>query len=165
MDVSRVFSALAATLALMAASADGAGAATVSVVDGTLRYQAGLGEINTFVLARSGSTWSIADPGADTIVADDVTCHVVIDDNHAECSAPVQVVLVQLGGEDDTAMLDASAAPPGGTRLEGGDGNDVLLGGGGADVLVGGAGADVLSGGGGPDTATYADRTAAVAVG
>src|SRR3954462_7509722 len=126
MDVSRVFSALAATLALMAASADGAAARTASRGGGALRYQAGLGEINTFVLARSGSTWSIADPGADTIVPDDVTCPVVTADNPAECSDPVQDVLVQPGGEDDAAMLDASAAPPGGTGLDGGDGNDVL---------------------------------------
>jgi Ca2+-binding RTX toxin-like protein len=164
MDVSRVLTALAATLALMAASAGAASAATVSVVSGTLRYQAGLGEINTFVLSRSGSTWSIADLGADTIVPDDVTCHVVIDDNRAECSDPVQDVLVQLGGEDDTATLDASASAPGGTRLDGGDGNDVLLGGGGADVLVGGTGSDVMSGGGGVDTVTYADRSAPLAV-
>jgi Ca2+-binding RTX toxin-like protein len=162
MDVSRV---LAATLVLMAIPAGRADAADVSVVGGTLRYVAGLGEINTLVISHAGSTWSIDDLGSDSIVSGNGCVTGPPPGFHADCADPVQDVVVSLGGEDDTATLDASAAPPGGTVLDGGDGTDVLSGGGGADLLVGGAGGDVMSGGGGFDTVTYADRAAPVAVG
>jgi hypothetical protein len=164
MDVSRVLTALAATLALMAFFAGAARAATVSVVGGTLRYTANLGEANTLVISHAGSTWSIDDLGSDSIVSGAGCATGPPPGFHADCADPVQDVVVQLGNADDVAMLDASVAPPGGARLEGGDGNDALLGGGGPDVLVGGAGADTMSGGGGVDTVTYDDRAAPVVV-
>jgi ELWxxDGT repeat protein len=53
-----------------------------------------------------------------------------------------------LGG-DDIADLSACRLV---TRMDGGDGNDVILGGGMADMLLGGNGADLLAGGLGADT-------------
>ena len=72
------------------------------------------------------------------------------------------------GYHDD--IISGSAAA---NRLQGMDGNDVLVGrggndrlegGAGNDVLVGGAGNDILAGGTGTDTADYADATAGVQV-
>ena len=47
-------------------------------------------------------------------------------------------------------------------RLDGGDGDDLLLGGAGDDLLIGGRGDDELDGGAGVDTASYADAASAI---
>lgn len=60
-------------------------------------------------------------------------------------------VIVNGNGSGDTLTLAASLGTIQG-KLNGGDGDDVLVGGGGADTLIGGLGIDSMSGNGGDDS-------------
>ncbi|MCI0347498.1 MAG: calcium-binding protein, partial [Chloroflexi bacterium] len=69
-------------------------------------------------------------------------------------------LLVINGGEGDDIISAASVTAGSiGLRLDGGDGDDILLGGAGDDILDGGDGDDVLIGGGGNDTFLNGETT------
>ncbi len=63
-------------------------------------------------------------------------------------------------GNNDNDVLSVSAAFTGATRLNGGNGDDILTGGSGNDTLIGGAGNDRLAGGLGNDTYVFATASA-----
>jgi Ca2+-binding RTX toxin-like protein len=66
-----------------------------------------------------------------------------------------QVQVNGLGGNDRaTGSTGLAALLPGGLRVDGGDGDDVLTGGDSNDTITGGAGDDILFGGAGNDTLT-----------
>jgi Ca2+-binding RTX toxin-like protein len=181
---------LAACLALGAASAASANAATVSTGSGTLTYTAANNEANQTVVSLAGGTYTVSDSGA-TITAG-AGCSSV-NATKATCGgAGVSSITVSAGNLSNLVWITAPTKATvfggdGNDNLIGGAGNDILVGCGGNDQISGGAGADLLfdglfcAGGGndtldgsagpdaifggpGTDTVTYASRTAPVFV-
>jgi hypothetical protein len=164
--------ALAALLGALAAPA-AAPAATIGVANADghkyLRYTAAGGEVNDLrVSAGPSNTLLFTDPGA-TIKATGAACNSV-SAHEARCDAgAAPVVGASLGDRDDRFVNDAGKSAlvggdEGDDRLTGGPADEGLWGGDGNDTLDGRGGADLLSGQAGVDTASYADRTASVAV-
>ena len=162
----------AALLAALAAPA-AAPAATLGVANATghkyLRYTAAAGEVNDLrVSAGPSNTLLFTDPGA-TISANGAACD-PISAHQASCDAGAAAAVgVSLGDRDDRFVNDAAKSAlvggdEGNDRLAGGPADEGLWGGAGNDTLDGRGGADRLSGQAGVDAASYADRTASVAV-
>ena len=146
--------ALALALALAARPA-AARAATVSILRGTIGYEAGPGEANSVTVTRAPAAYRIADPG--TSISVGAGCARVTA-NLVECAATgVKKLDLRLGDGDDFATVSVLAASTirggeGSDRIEGGQGDDNLFGEPGDDTLEGGPGLDLLDGGAGADT-------------
>src|SRR4051812_33725579 len=141
----RMATCVAAALGALLGLAPAAGASSVRITNGQLRY-VGAGEANRVQVARGpGGEYSILDPSVRVRVA--AGC-VSTGRNTATCTGDVtRVTVVGAGGSDrlSSTFLEVPVT------LDGGDGSDVLTGGGGDDVLDGDDGADTLTGLGGRD--------------
>ena len=143
-----------AAIALAFAVPASAHAASAGVGRNTLTFEAGPGEANRVSIATAPGVFRIADAGA--AIVPGVGCR-SLTPQAVECERRrVQLLIVRLGDGNDT--VSASVGIP--TRLNGGDGDDllegtevddILRGGPGADHLFGSDGFDTLEGGPGPD--------------
>ena len=164
--------AIAALAALLAAPSALASTATISGANRIVVTGQG-SERNAIVLVYTavGDVYTVTDTGGvdgsngcTDVNATTVTCP----------GAGIAAVTVNAGNGSDLITLDRATMPATvEANLDGGSGNDQVMGAGAADSITGGAGndlldggpgADDLRGGAGTDIASYADRTAAVAV-
>ena len=144
MRVRKTTCAIAALGALLA-TAPAAGAASVRVTAGKVRY-VGAGEANRVQVARGpDGEFTVADPAARVSVG--AGCQST-GRSTAVCNGQITgVTIVGAGGADrlSAPFLDVPVT------LDGGDGSDVLVGGGGDDLLDADDGNDTLIGQGGRD--------------
>lgn len=177
---SRVLATTTFVVAIAASAPTGASGSTASltlertyatlsgdeVSDYTLVVEGAPGEANVLDVSIAGARIRVTDEGAELhplAGCEYVTAH--------EANCPLRGnglpnVLATLNGGDGADTLRTGDDGDGllGSRLTGGDGNDVLVGGRTFDLLDGGPGADGLSGGPGWDTVTYAARALGVSV-
>ena len=162
---------LGAVLAL--AMAPAAMASSVTVSGGSLLNVSSSGnERNQIAVAFDAAADHYAITDSSGINANGICTQV--DSNTATCpAASIRRISVGGGGGGDLLTLGPSDPASVEATLNGGTGDDSLIGGpaddaldgsSGNDILDGAGGADELNGAGGRDTATYAGRTAGVAV-
>jgi Ca2+-binding RTX toxin-like protein len=150
--MTRTCSAVAVLLAVLALPLS-ASASTVTASGSVLSYVADPGEPNSVTVSLAGDTYTVSDQTGVTI-KNGGGCQV--SGSSATCpGAGVALIDVQAGDQNDSVKILA----PTSSRLQGGDGNDVLTGGEGGDTLLGGPGADTMTGGAGIDVADYSDRS------
>jgi hypothetical protein len=144
---------LPATIAVLAAFAGTASAATVSRTGTTITYQANAGETNQTVLTRSMSNYVFTETGPLTAGTNCTQTSA----NVVTCTQANPIVVANLLDGND-AFSAAGVAQPTAVTLNGGAGDDTLTapnvattlnGDNGSDTLNGGTAADALNGGGG----------------
>src|SRR3954470_3942685 len=141
----RIATCVAVGLGALLGVAPAAGASSVRITNGQLRY-VGAGEANRVQVARGpGGEYSVLDPSVRVRVAAGCAS---TGRNTATCTGEVRRVTVVGAGGGDRLSATFLEVP---VTLDGGDGNDVLTGGGGDDVLDGDDGTDTLTGLGGRD--------------
>jgi Ca2+-binding RTX toxin-like protein len=172
---------VAASQLVLATGVAHASPASVSVVDGVLRYQAAPGQENRVGVDRQGAILEVRDvvalvagPGCFAgPQATVVRClgHAVraleLDTSDQQDALGVDPEVripatLRAGAGDD--YVQAGSAPYGVNRLDGGPGADTVVGGPDRDILDGGPGRDLFHGGAGVDTLTYERRIVGVQV-
>jgi Ca2+-binding RTX toxin-like protein len=137
-------------------------AGSVSVVNGTLHYDAGAGEMNrVFILQVPPDGVRVLDTSAPVTAAEGCT---QVSVGEALCTLPPsdRRFDVALGDLNDFVKIYDFYRR---ADLDGGDGDDELEGGTGRTVLHGGAGGDIFHpGGANDDIIDYSDRTAPLTV-
>src|SRR3954447_4939149 len=152
MPTGRVLAPIVICLFLLVAAP--AGAATLDISSGTLRYTAAPGEVNAVTIAPEPGYVDVTEATPTTVLNVVAPCARTL--TVVRCpAASVSRITVDLGDGDDR-LTSTSALPT--TALDGA-GNDQVGLGAGADTLKPGTGADVLSGGAGIDLADYSART------
>ena len=137
--------------------------------ENVIRFTAAGGERNKVTLRASADAVAVRDAGAPIEVIRDLESICTSRSRNEIACPPDTVVLMRLGGGDDTLTVAASRrrlpslhVNPGGgddrisggpefTSIEGSSGNDILAGGAGSDTLLGGTGSDRLRGDAGDD--------------
>jgi Ca2+-binding RTX toxin-like protein len=178
----KVAAALVAAVAAMMLPTS-ALAATASVIDGALRYDAAPGEANDVQIGESSPrVVTITDEGAVIVAGEgcvqvgdhEVTCDVVGGDDIAvislgdlaDTAALTQpgFVFIFVNGQSQPDHLTACTECPGSLSggvgadvLQAGDAGSFLEGGGGGDAITGGHGSDTIDGGPGNDTIASGD--------
>src|SRR4051794_20908932 len=152
MPIGRVLAPIVICLSLLAAAP--AGAATLDLSGGTLRYTAAPGEANVVTIAPEPGYVDVTEASPTTVLNVISPCARTL--TTVRCpAASVSRITVDLGDLDDRLTSTSALAV---TVLDGAGADRVSLGAG-ADTLKPGTGADVLSGGAGIDTADYSTRT------
>src|SRR4051794_33970370 len=152
MPIGRVLAPIVICLSLLAAAP--AGAATLDLSSGTLRYTAAPGEANVVTIAPEPGYVDVTEATPTTVLTVASPCARTL--TTVRCpAASVSRITVDLGDADDR-LTSTSALPT--TALDGAGDDRVSLGPG-ADTLKPGTGADVLAGGAGLDVADYSART------
>src|SRR4051812_18581485 len=152
MPAGRLVASIVICLSLLAAAP--AGAATLDLSGGTLRYTAAPGEANVVTIAAEPGYVDVTEATPTTVLTVVSPCARTL--TTVRCpAASVSRITVDLGDADDR-LASTSALPT--TALDGA-GNDQVSLGAGADTLKPGTGADVLAGGAGLDVADYSART------
>src|SRR3954447_24153610 len=152
MPTGRVLAPIVICLFLLVAAP--AGAATLDISSGTLRYTAAPGEGDAVTIAPEPGYVDVTEAAPTTVLSVVSPCARTL--TTVRCpAASVSRITVDLGDADDR-LASTSALPT--TALDGA-GNDQVSLGAGADTLKPGTGADVLAGGAGLDVADYSART------
>src|SRR4051812_45366614 len=151
MPAGRLVASIVICLSLLAAAP--AGAATLDLSGGTLRYTAAPGEANLVTIAPEPGYVDVTEATPTTVLNVVAPCARTL--TVVRCpAASVSRITVDLGDGDDR-LTSTSALPT--TALDGA-GNDQVGLGAGADTLKPGTGADVISGGAGGAVADYSAR-------
>src|SRR3954453_312077 len=141
----RIATCVAVGLGALLGVAPAAGASSVRITNGQLRY-VGAGEANRVQVARApGGEYTVIDPAVRVRGA--AGCQST-GRNTAVCSGDVTRVTVVGANGSDRLSATFLEVP---VTLDGGNGNDTLIGGGSDDVLDGDDGTDTLIGLGGRD--------------
>lgn len=150
----RALCAAVVATAALAATAEGAFAATLTFADGTLTFTGGAA-VNDVTFTQTGDDTVRVDrdtgdapPDADPITSVPGNCAEDTPEETYTCTGVEDVVANTDGGDDE---VDASGLTTIPITVNAGEGDDAAVGGGGDDDLDGEGGEDVLDGGAGDD--------------